>query len=604
MEPIELDSLDYDVVVLGTGVCESMLAAALARVGKKVIVLEGNDYYGGPTSTLSLDAFLALLRASEPYTAAADAPDDDAPASSTAAITLNCATDAAAHGVYDGEVAYVLEPAPAAPAEAEGAGTREAADNGSVLDKRRVRQCTADLHPTLFFARSPMVRLLAKSGAARYLEFRAVPGCEMLAAGDAAPRVVPNSKAALFADRRLALPEKRMLMRFLQQHAFLAAPENQETSQIVPADPAAAAAAAAADAAAALPDDCALDAYVRDRAGVASALVRQLLVYGIALADDGAHTPVRAGMAAVALYARSIGAYGPNTPFLALLYGTAEIAQAFAREAAVYAADCILRQRTTRVEPRAAPEPCSPDTSSPQQQQKQYPWTVRCATVRGGEVHAAHVVVPACRVAATGGAPVRAAACWQRALVLTRAPVLHSADLACLVVAPDSVAAGCPAAAVRVVQYDAPCRLAPRGYYATAFAMRGDRTARPHLRAVVERFVCVPSSSADAATAPAATADDTRPVALLCTYHTQVCREGTVSGSSGVVVTPDVAASTDFGDVPAVVERLFWQICGTRADPTGEPLEFLPPMPDPEDVAWSAPEAVPEAVPEAAPAQP
>lgn len=571
MEEIELDCLDYDAVVLGTGVCESMLAGALARAGKKVLVLEGNDYYGSSASTLPLDAFLALLRASEPYPGPSTATDGD-----TSTVTLNDATTPRAHGVYDGEIAYVLEPSEP---------TEGAEDNGSVLEKRRVRQFSADLHPTLFFARSPMVRLLARSGVSRYLEFRAVTGCEMLATGDAAPRVVPNSKAALFADRRLALPEKRMLMRFLQQHAFLAAPENQETSQIVPRDPGAAVPAPDATTASttvATPsdeDDCTLDEYVRERSGVTSDLVRQLLVYGIALADDGAHTPARAGMDALALYARSIGAYGPNTPFLALLYGTAEVPQAFSRAAAVYGADCILRQHTTFVESRVATvdAPSSEKEQEQQPDQKQYPLTIRCETVKGGVVHAAHVVVPACRVAA-GGAALEET-CWQRALVVTRTPVLHSAELACLVVAPGGACGN--EAAVRAMQCDPPCRLTPRGCYATVFAMRGTRDARPQLRAVVEHLVRVPSKD------DKEDDDDTRPTALLCTYHTQVCRNvPTTSSSSGTVVTPDVCASTDFGDLPATVERLFRQICG-------EDAEFFPPMPDPEDLSWNPPEGAP-----------
>jgi RAB protein geranylgeranyltransferase component A len=35
----------YDTIVIGTGVGESMLAAALSRVGKKVLHIDHNPYY-------------------------------------------------------------------------------------------------------------------------------------------------------------------------------------------------------------------------------------------------------------------------------------------------------------------------------------------------------------------------------------------------------------------------------------------------------------------------------------------------------------------------------------------------------------------------------
>ncbi|XP_065667547.1 rab proteins geranylgeranyltransferase component A 2-like [Hydra vulgaris] len=45
-----------DVVVLGTGLCESMVAAALSRIGKKVVNIDRNSYYSSQWSTFSFNA--------------------------------------------------------------------------------------------------------------------------------------------------------------------------------------------------------------------------------------------------------------------------------------------------------------------------------------------------------------------------------------------------------------------------------------------------------------------------------------------------------------------------------------------------------------------
>eukprot|EP00953_Heterococcus_sp_UTEX-ZZ885_P015547 8748-Heterococcus_DN1.PRE.5 len=52
------ESLDsyYDAVVLGTGLAESILAAALARAGKTVLHLDHNEYYGQDFASFPLSA--------------------------------------------------------------------------------------------------------------------------------------------------------------------------------------------------------------------------------------------------------------------------------------------------------------------------------------------------------------------------------------------------------------------------------------------------------------------------------------------------------------------------------------------------------------------
>ncbi|XP_078682992.1 rab proteins geranylgeranyltransferase component A 2-like [Branchiostoma floridae x Branchiostoma belcheri] len=46
---------EFDAIVLGTGMAESILAAALARCGQKVLHLDRNDYYSGDWATFNWD---------------------------------------------------------------------------------------------------------------------------------------------------------------------------------------------------------------------------------------------------------------------------------------------------------------------------------------------------------------------------------------------------------------------------------------------------------------------------------------------------------------------------------------------------------------------
>ena len=58
------DGLDgeFDVIILGTGLVESILASALARARKKVLHLDRNDYYGHESTSCSLNELLESCR--------------------------------------------------------------------------------------------------------------------------------------------------------------------------------------------------------------------------------------------------------------------------------------------------------------------------------------------------------------------------------------------------------------------------------------------------------------------------------------------------------------------------------------------------------------
>jgi Rab proteins geranylgeranyltransferase component A len=64
-----LDEMDefpseFDLVVIGTGFSESVIAAAASRVGKTVLHVDENDYYCGYWASFSLESFVNHLEKS------------------------------------------------------------------------------------------------------------------------------------------------------------------------------------------------------------------------------------------------------------------------------------------------------------------------------------------------------------------------------------------------------------------------------------------------------------------------------------------------------------------------------------------------------------
>lgn len=49
-----MDGSEYDIVVIGTGITESILSGLLSMEGNKVLNLDKNGFYGGSTASLNL----------------------------------------------------------------------------------------------------------------------------------------------------------------------------------------------------------------------------------------------------------------------------------------------------------------------------------------------------------------------------------------------------------------------------------------------------------------------------------------------------------------------------------------------------------------------
>ena len=62
MDDEHLPCADYDLAVVGTGLIECIVAGAAARVGKRVVHLDPNDFYGGDWASFALEGFIGYVR--------------------------------------------------------------------------------------------------------------------------------------------------------------------------------------------------------------------------------------------------------------------------------------------------------------------------------------------------------------------------------------------------------------------------------------------------------------------------------------------------------------------------------------------------------------
>ncbi|KAF9027100.1 FAD/NAD(P)-binding domain-containing protein [Hymenopellis radicata] len=147
------DESAFDVIIIGTGLVESITAAALSKAGLRIAHLDGHPYYGNNEASLSLDEFIDWCQKQPNSTV---------------------------HG----------ESLPQA------------------------RSYSISLAPSVIPAVGPLISSLVSSGVSRYGGFRLV---EKVSLYDANLGVVnvPGSKEDIFKSKSFSLVEKRRLMRFL-----------------------------------------------------------------------------------------------------------------------------------------------------------------------------------------------------------------------------------------------------------------------------------------------------------------------------------------------------------------------------------------------------
>lgn len=304
----------YDVIILGTGMVESIVAAAVARTGKKILHLDPNSYYGQLWATLSLDSF-------EQW------------AQTGGATTKVLKGDDAFKGLSDKELKYyetqderdavsdlsfkwnIVEEIPDPESETKDDATSTGTEYSIKKIRELSRKFNIDLAPKLLFAKGPMVEVLIKSQVSKYVEFLNVNN--ILIYIDDAIEKVPCSKSDVFSAKSVNVIDKRLLMKVLtsiQSHT--------DESTVFEG----------------FEDKTFLD-YLKSHLPEKFA---NFILYSIAAGDQ--NTPCLEGVKKAKKFLSCLGYYG-NSPFLWPLYGSSELLQGFCRQCAVFnGIYCLNRQ--------------------------------------------------------------------------------------------------------------------------------------------------------------------------------------------------------------------------------------------------------------------
>ncbi|AQK89347.1 rab escort protein 1 [Zea mays] len=303
-----IDPTSFDVVLCGTGLPESVLAAACAAAGKTVLHVDPSPFYGSLYSSIQLSSLASFLsREATPPTSTVAA----------AASDWHTVVDLHRRIVYS-----EVETSGAAPEPA--------------------RRFTIDLvGPRVLYCADEAVDLLLRSGGSHHVEFKSVEGGSLLY-WEGCLYPVPDSRQAIFKDTTLKLKEKNILFRFfklVQAHIAAASASADETGQ--------------GDAPARiLEEDLDLPFVEFLKKQGLPPKMRAVVLYAIAMADynqDGADPcekliTTREGIDTIALYSSSIGRFAnAEGTFIYPMYGHGELPQAFCRCAAVKGAIYVLR---------------------------------------------------------------------------------------------------------------------------------------------------------------------------------------------------------------------------------------------------------------------
>ncbi|KAM0788650.1 hypothetical protein ACM66B_002752 [Microbotryomycetes sp. NB124-2] len=155
----------FNAILVGTGLVESIVAAALAKAGYSVLQLDSNTYYGDEWASLTVDE-LVTWHQSRSSSSSGTAPDDN-----------------------------------------------------SEL-KRLSNRFSLSLRPCLLRATGPAIDIFVRSKVASYLSFGLLEATAMCRANQGVTGTVhvdrvPSSKADVFNDTTLSLVEKRRLTKLL-----------------------------------------------------------------------------------------------------------------------------------------------------------------------------------------------------------------------------------------------------------------------------------------------------------------------------------------------------------------------------------------------------
>ncbi|CUM66961.1 uncharacterized protein PRCAT00004648001 [Priceomyces carsonii] len=157
-----------DVLIMGTGLSESVLAAALSWQGVETLHIDNKSYYGDLTSTLTIDQLKKWC------------------------VDVNL-----------GQIQHFQDAQIYIP-------------GGKATNRFHSKDYGVDLSPKIMFARSDLLSLLIKSRVYKYLEFQSLSNFHVFENDSFSKKISNTTKEHIFTDQSLSLITKRYLMKFLK----------------------------------------------------------------------------------------------------------------------------------------------------------------------------------------------------------------------------------------------------------------------------------------------------------------------------------------------------------------------------------------------------
>ncbi|OWM66500.1 rab escort protein 1 isoform X1 [Punica granatum] len=294
----QIDPTTFDLIIVGTGLPESLIAAAASAAGKSVLHLDPNPFYGSHFASLGPDELSAFLSSSS-FPPSSSSGEDPA----TVSLTTR--------PLYSNVEISSLAP--------------------ETLEEH-ARKFNLDVAgPRVLFCADRAIDAILKWSTNHYLEFKAIDANFICVENGKLMRV-PDSRSAIFKDKNLSLIEKNQLMKFLKIVQRHLDPDEDASSKVSQED---------------------LESPFAEFLAKIKLppKIKSIIMYSIAMADHDQDVEAcknilktKDGIDRLALFQSSVGRF-PNSPGALIYpsYGQGELPQAFCRRAAVKRCLYVLR---------------------------------------------------------------------------------------------------------------------------------------------------------------------------------------------------------------------------------------------------------------------
>ncbi|KAI0563402.1 GDP dissociation inhibitor [Gracilaria domingensis] len=336
-QPQPLTETGFDVVVIGTDLPQAILAAALSISGSRVLHLDANDFYGGQWATTQVSLLEnAIQEVEQDANGETTSPPPVIPGVS---MINNHFPD---HGFQPFRSMSLYD-------QIFPLGARRLQRGHSSELRSFTASCLLDLVPRPIMSEGNMIELLVRTNVGHYVDFRAIDALYVQFPGSDGLQRVPGSRADVFQNSFITMPEKRLMMRYVTRcyETILSRKEQFQGDENFTEKE---------------EDDVSLQEDM-DAMRLTPKL-QTFLTHSILFSVGEKQFSKTDGMDRVYHYQASVMRFGTKTPFLYPNFGTGELSQAFCRLCAVHGGTYVLRRGATGlVRPRkgrtkSPPEDC------------------------------------------------------------------------------------------------------------------------------------------------------------------------------------------------------------------------------------------------------